>query len=180
MMKIRLLYSFIIFLVCSLSLNAHEDEQHEIEEVETLTTSSLTGVWKVRRSGVCITDEDLKFHTAHEVQRIKSKLVLHFCSEDDQLFGLVKNRNRLQNAEAEYQVTGSTIENGSFVTTFNITAQAENGAELNFDLTAVDPKKEKRITVYFQDDSCGAIAKRIKAKPSRACKQLLPVVTIAE
>lgn len=172
---------FILFCACSLSLNAHDGEEHEVEEVATLTASSLDGVWKVGRSGVCTTeDNDLKLHATHELHQAKKKLVLHFCSEDDQLFGLVKNRNRLHNAEAEYQVIGSTIENGSFVTTFNITAQAENGAELNFDLTAVDPKKEKRITAHFQDDSCGAFTKRIKAKPSRACKRLLPVNSIAE
>lgn len=174
---------FVLFCVCSSDLNAHEGEEHD--ELEILSASSLEGVWRV--NNICFgpvngasLNSSLKFHAAHDshVAQAPSKLILSFCSdEDENLFGVVKNQNRLD-AEARYEVTNSILDNGA--TSFAITAESENTDLLDFEITEFDLKTHKRFNVSFDEGECRLKAKRRKSKPSRACKLLLPVGSIAE
>lgn len=164
-----------LFCGCSLAIKAHEGEEHE----EVVTASLLDGLWSVRKKiGICVDsaiDEGLqaniKFHVGHVEQEAATKLILNFCSDDNgNLLGFVNNQNRLEDFDTKYQVTELNIDNEVFY----ITSQSEDLDELNIEIINLE---DKSLNVSFGSEfdgfGCFYEAKKIKAKPSRACAKLL-------
>ena len=165
-----------LFCTCSLSIKAHDGEEHE-----TLTANSLDGVWNVRQKlSLCLDpgnggdlQANLKFHAGHLSPEIPSKLILSFCTDESgNLMGFMKNQNRLDDLDIKYEVTELNIDDGN--DTFYITSQSDNFNELGIEIINLE---EKSLYVSFASEfdgfGCFYRAKKIKAKPSRACKNLL-------